>query len=283
MELLLDVFQQVMLMLPMVVGIFISYRLLKITDLSVEASFVLGACVFAKALQVEVETTYAIFLGLLGGAFVGILVSIIHRYLSLPVLISGILMIFMFQSVNFLVMGKPNIQIIRSIEDYNLFSIFLIANILIALALIATLKSKVGDKVRAVGSNLSLARRVGFPVNTIYIISVITSNTLASISGVMHASYGGFSDVYMGVGVSLIGVASLMIGVSLMKADKRECFSMSIEILSIVVGVAVYSFIVSTLLNFGLDPIYLKFMLGLVVLFAIYSTNLRRSVTNVVI
>ena len=212
-------------------------------------------------------------LALLSGALVGSIVYFVHKKLEIPVLISGILIIFMFQSVNYVVMAQPNIQIIRTMDNNYIFRIYLLCNVMICMLTYFFLRSQYGLRLRSVGINNQLASKLGISAKLYYWLTVGVSNMLAAISGVTHAYYGGFADLHMGVGISLIGIAAIMIGISLLKLDQVNTFNLNKEISAIFAGVLLYSLVISMLLHFGCDPIYLKFVLGLIVFVALFSAG----------
>ena len=111
---LLNTLQQTLIFLPLALGVYLSYEILMVTDLTVEGTFVLGAAIFARLTTLGFNQPESIIAALLGGAIIGILVTIMQRVAKINSLIAGILAVFMLYSINFAVMNKPNISLLNS-------------------------------------------------------------------------------------------------------------------------------------------------------------------------
>lgn len=278
--------QQALLFLPLALGIYISYRILAITDLTVEGTFVLGAAVFARLLTAGMHEVTALLLALLAGGLAGAVVAMIQRFAKIDSLIASILAIFMLYSVNFKAMGRPNISLLNThsliIDLQNQqplllwFLISLFAIVLIAL-LALLLHSRLGLLLRAYGDNVQVLSHLGKNSLVLLVFGLVISNLLAALSGVLTAQINGYADINMGLGMALTAIGSMMIGLTVVKnlrhhdAPYRALF----ELPACFLGVFIYFAIVNGLLVIGVDPIYLKLLLGLVLIFFL-STAKRK-------
>src|SRR3990167_5932720 len=152
---LLNTLQQTLLFLPLAFGVYLSYDVLMITDLTVEGTFVLGAAIFARLITLGCNQVFSVFAAVMGGVLIGMGVTVMQRVAKINSLIAGILAVFMLYSVNFAVMNRPNISLLNNhiflqyLQDYypKMLSVFLATlTLTLALTLILLLHSRVGLK-----------------------------------------------------------------------------------------------------------------------------------------
>jgi putative ABC transport system permease protein len=281
---LLDALQQAVLFIPLTLGIYLSYRILAITDLTPDGTFVLGAAIFAHCLATGHSQTFSIIFALFGGAVAGIAVCLLQRYAKINSLLASILAVFMLTSINFGVMGTPNINLLSydtylnnlqstSISQFNI--------VLISIALLLTagifllINSRFGLRLRAFGANKTLLAKLGkYP--TIYLaFGLALSNMLAALCGVFTAQVNGYSDIHMGVGMALTGIGAVVIGCKLTSSLflRNQHFSLIVDLGGCFVGTYIYFLIVNLFLLIGLNPIYLKLFLGLVLVLFLASAS----------
>ncbi len=273
--------QQTLIFLPLALGVYLSYEILMVTDLTVEGTFVLGAAIFARLTSLGFNQTESIVAGLLGGMIIGILVTVMQRVAKINSLIAGILAVFMLYSVNFAVMNKPNISLLNNhiflqyLQDYhsNYLTLFLILFILfLGFCISLLLHSKIGLNLRAFGANPHLLKKLGKNPALYLCLGLSISNMLAALCGMMTAQVDGYADVSMGLGMALTAIGAVVIGKKLMTSIfKSDRFIAVIGLFSCFVGGFIYFFILNGFLVMGLNPIYLKLFLGLV-LVAFLST-----------
>lgn len=278
---LLNTLQQTLIFLPLALGVYLSYDVLMVTDLTVEGTFVLGAAIFARLVTLGCNQMISIFVGLLGGIIVGILVTVMQRLAKINSLIAGILAVFMLYSVNFGVMTRPNISLLNSniylqhLQDYfpNYLTIFLIAfTILIAIVMCLFLHSQTGLYLRAFGSSPHLLKKLGKSPAIYLCVGLSISNMMAALSGIMTAQLSGFADIQMGLGMALTAIGAVVIGKKLVSGLlKSDRFSALIGIVGCFIGGFIYFLILNEFLIIGISPIYIKLFLGLV-LVAFLST-----------
>lgn len=273
MDFFIAIFEQIILFLPLTFGVFFSYVILQTTDITVDGSFVLGACVFASMTNALYNTIFATMCAVLLGAIVGIGVSVISKRNIITPLIASILVLFMLQSINLQIMGRPNIGIPH---DHTLFAFFssyggyaqiivlMLCALLVTFALYVLLKTRLGLFLRACGTNQTLFARLGKNSEYYRGFGLALSNGLAAFCGTLTAQTNGYADISMGFGMALIGIATVTFGQQMLKPlFNKKPFSPFVGLGGCLIGTAVYFLAVNMLLLVGIDPINLKLFLGL--------------------
>ena len=288
MNMIILTIEQSLIFLPLVLGIYFIYRILGITDLTVDGSFVLGAGSFAKALSLKISPFIATPIGFLAGMIAGCGVAFIQRDNKVGPLIAGILALFILQSLNLLIMGTPNINLfsyktlanfLSNIIPHSDFFIIILLNIPIILFLVFFFKSKIGLLFRGLGENLYLIKKMGFHIDKMKAQALAISNGFAALSGILSAQNHGFADLHMGYGVTLIGIGAVVIGHELVnKIFIPHKFSIYIDIMGCFLGTFLYFFTLNMLLKLGVESIYLKLLIG--ILLIIFLRTTYRKPTN---
>ena len=281
--------QQGLIFSLMALGVAISFRLLDFPDLTVDGSFVLGAAVASKLITANQNYIMATLLSLIAGFAAGICTGILHTKFRINKLLSGILMSVILYSVNLRIMG-PNIPVMNhpnlfsTIENTPFLSAMgstLILTTLITLFLIIItflLLTEWGTALRATGDNEQIVKAIGMNTDNIKIIGLGLANTLPAFSGAIAAQHQGFADVTMGIGIIILGVASIIIGETILSRIgflSRMRYS-SVWLLSIacIIGSLIYQIVVFLGLRIGLAPTDMKIATGLMVI-AILALSAR--------
>ncbi|HJD64733.1 MAG TPA: ABC transporter permease [Rickettsia endosymbiont of Diachasma alloeum] len=273
MNLLITALEQSLIMLPLILGMYISYRILKITDLTVDGTYVLGAAVFAKSIALGLFP--AMILAITAGGIIGSIVSFMQKNNRINGLIAGILASFMLYSVNLKIMQRPNISILGMPSLLALFNTenwllpLIILNIIVIFAVIILLKKQLGLMLRAFGFNKDLLITLGKPAEVYRTVGLSISNALASLTGSISAQVNGFADINMGFGVALVGIGAIVIGRHIL--IRNNSFNTVKEIFSCFIGILFYFITLSILLRIGIDPINLKLILGIVLFISLSS------------
>jgi putative ABC transport system permease protein len=204
-----------------------------------------------------------------------------QRVAKINSLIAGILAIFMLYSVNFGIMNRPNISLLNNsiflqhLQDYYPagLTVFLILFMLfLATTLCLFLHSQKGLMMRAFGSSPHLLKKLGKKPALFLCLGLATSNMLAALCGIMTAQVSGYADISMGLGMALTAIGAVVIGKKLVFGFvKSDRFSATLGLTSCLVGAFIYFLVLNGLLVIGINPIYLKLFLGLV-LVAFLST-----------
>ena len=276
MALLIPAIQQSVLFLPLCLGIYLTYQVMQITDLTVEATFVTGAGVFAHIMLSTHTVALAIFLALIIGAIVGLVVAVMQKVTKLDALIISVLAIFMMYSINMMLMGRPNLSLL-SVNDgvfqmvkHQPFAFWSSLVLLMALLLVAVqclLRSRSGLLMRAFGDNRSLLKQLRVNDTVMLVIGMMISNALAAFSGVLTAVVNGYADINLSAGVALTAIGAVIIGLTTIKTLKKSrYYRPGLELLGCVLGVLVYFLLLNGLLVIGVNPLYMKCVLGVMLL-----------------
>jgi putative tryptophan/tyrosine transport system permease protein len=248
--------EQSLAFLPFALGLFISFHILKIADLTVDGTFVLGAGLYAKLVSMGCVPTIALLAALAAGSAAGLGVALIQRGGRVPPLIAGILALFILQSLTLQLMGRPTISLLGSS-----FSMGLPLSIAAAGALLLLLRSRLGLLMRAFGSNATLLQLMGRSPERYRMAGLAISNGLVALSGVLTAQLHGFADIGMGMGLVLIAIAVVIIGQQLVCRFSEGRFS--VEILGCFAGSLLYFSAVHIFVSIGIPPVALKMAIGL--------------------
>ena len=281
----------------MALGVFIAYRVLDTLDLTVEGSYGLGAAVTAVMLVRGVSPFAATALGTLAGVAAGTVTGLVHTRLRVQALLAGILTTTALYSVILYVMNGGDLslagsrtlvtvaerlgQLLGGMGDLTLFGIEVPARnwqgLLLTLGLTVTLalglagffRTNLGLAMRATVSNPRMARAVGIDVGSTLVFGLALSNGLVAMAGAIFAQFVGFANIQMGVGIFVTGVASVMIGETVL--GRR---GMGRWLAAVVVGSVLFRLLVAGALRAVLDPNALKLVTALLVLGALVLPRL---------
>ena len=275
-DLLLPTLSQGLLWALMALGVYLTYRVLDIADLTVEGSFPLGAAVAAALLTKGFNPLTAILAAGFAGALAGVVTGVLHTKLKIPALLAGILTMIALYSVNLRIMGKANLSLLRVdtvftfIKNMGLSNaqsvliVGLASTVLFGLLMYWFFGTEIGAAIRATGFNQQMIRAQGVDTNITIISGLLISNALVAISGGLIAQSNGFADVGMGVGTIVIGLASVIIGEVLFGTRSfKNC------LISVVLGSIVYRFVIALVLQMGMPPNDLKLFTSVLVAFAL--------------
>lgn len=272
--------EQALLFLPLVFAVYLSYQILKITDLTAEGSFVLGACLFSIGIDAKLGIFISMLLAIFGGIFAGTITSSLQRILGFSDLIAGILAIFILQSLCLQSMGRPNMSLydkptLLSLAQKYSFTLeepyirlLIVFTLCIALFifLLAVLSSRFGLILKAFGNNKTLLELFGKNEKLYCLLGLTLSNIFAALGGAITAQFQGFADIGMGTGVVLIALSSVIIGKRLSPLFfGRFSESVFIQLLSCFIGVFLYFLAVHGLIKAGVNPINLRMATAILV------------------
>jgi putative ABC transport system permease protein len=264
-------------------GIVITFRILSFPDLTVDGSFPLGAAVLARLITEGVPPVYSIIAAVICGFIAGCCTGLLNTKLKINSLLAGILMMTILYSVNLRIMGRSNIQLLTvntlltPLEnlDINRFipiiAFFFLVALCIKFLTDMFLHTQLGFAMRATGDNEQMIRTLGVNTDSMTVMGIGISNGFVALSGALVAQDQGFSDVGMGIGMIVAGLASIIIGEALF--GKRTVQRMT---LAAIVGSIIYKFIISLGLRLGLAPTDLKMATGVMVILALGIPALRK-------
>ena len=261
--------EQSLIFAIMVLGVYISFRILNFPDMTVDGTFPLGAAISAKLLTLGINPYLTLLVALVAGAVVGAVTGLIHVKLKVKDLLAGILVMTALYSVNLRVMGKSNIPLF---EEDNIFNteysmmITIVVLILISkLLLDYLLKTKFGFALKALGDNENLIVSLGLNEEKYKIYGLMIANAFVAFSGAVLAQYQGFADVGMGTGIIVIGLASIIIGDTLF-GKRRRLAGTTI----VIIGSILYRGVIAVTLSMGMDASDLKLITSVIVIIILW-------------
>lgn len=261
--------EQSLIFAIMVLGVYISFRILNFPDMTVDGTFPLGAAISAKLLTLEVNPYLTLLVALVAGAVAGAVTGLIHVKLKVKDLLAGILVMTALYSVNLRVMGKSNIPLF---EEDNIFNteysmmITIVVLILISKFLLDyLLKTKFGFALKALGDNENLIVSLGLNEEKYKIYGLMIANAFVAFSGAVLAQYQGFADVGMGTGIIVIGLASIIIGDTLF-GKRRRLAGTTI----VIIGSILYRGVIAVTLSMGMDASDLKLITSVIVIIILW-------------
>lgn len=261
----------------MTIGVYITYRILDVADLSVEGTLPLGAAVACSLIVKGVNPYLASGLALLAGCLAGLCTGVLHTKLKIPALLSGILTMIALYSVNLRIMGAPNLSILRMNTVFrpltkaglNSSIAIIVVGGVCAMLLITVLYwffgTELGSAIRATGNNQKMVRAQGINTDTMKILGLVLSNGMVGLSGALIAQSQNFADVQMGTGSIVIGLASLIIGEVLFGGK-----SFYRRLVALILGAVVYRLIIALVLELGMNPNDLKLFTAITVALALW-------------
>ena len=252
-------------------GYMLTYKFLKYYDLSLEGTYPLGAFLTAVLIQKGLGPYLGIIGSIVAGGLGGCLTYFFYKKVKVDPLLSGILTLTILYSINLRVGGVSNIPIAGSpsiFGDLPKWPILIVLTILIKLVIDYYLRSEAGYLLKITGNNRKLVRQLGKNPDGMIMIGLILSNALIGLSGGLMANYQGFADIQMGTAMIVTGLASIIIGDTIMKSsDKLRDSSRAI------MGAIVYRIISGLAIYLGLNPNDLKLITALIVIVFISYNN----------
>lgn len=260
----------------MAIGVYLTYRILDVADLTVDGSMCTGGAVCIILMLNGCNVWVAMLAATGAGMLAGLITGIFHTFMGIPAILAGILTQLSLYSVNLKIMGKANQAI--NVDKYDLLvSLRYIKNVpvwqntilivtVIIIVLIAVLYwffgTELGCSLRATGCNPNMSRAQGINTSRNTVIGLMLSNGLVAFSSALLAQYQGFSDVNMGRGAIVIGLAAVIIGEAVFGKIFRN---FGFKLLGVVLGSILYYLVLQTVIWLGIDTDLLKLLSALVV------------------
>lgn len=271
---IITILTQSMFLAIMGIGVYITYKILDFPDMTADGSYTLGAAITASMVASGAPAILAVLVSAIGGAIAGMVSGLLHVKLKITNLLSGILVMGMLYSINLRIMkGKANTPIFNSKHLLNSeilssidsrISVLIIAFVVVLIVKVILdlfLKTGLGYLIRGTGDNEQMVKTLGIDVSKIKVIALMISNAFIALSGSMMCQFLGFADVNMGIGTLVLGIASIIIGLSVFSGLKRVK-----DTTKIVIGTIIYQFAVFFALNTGLQSSDLKLITGLIII-----------------
>ncbi len=254
----------------MAIGVYITYKILDIADLTVDGSICTGACVCAILVTNGVSVWIALLLSVVAGMLTGLITGFFHTILGIPAILSGILTQLMLWSVNLKILGRANLginarnlKVIVTQLDKSKAIMALVGFVaVVILALYLFFGTELGCSLRATGCNQKMSSAQGINNKFNKILGLIISNGLVALSGALLAQYQGFADINMGRGAIVIGLAAVIIGDAIFG---HISINFGIRLAGVALGGVIYYVVYQIVVWLGLDPELLKMLSAIVV------------------
>ncbi len=259
----------------MAIGVYITFRILDIADLTVDGSFATGGAVLGIYVVNSDGSAGSIAVGmllaLLAGLVAGLVTGLIHTKLGIPPILAGILTQLILWSVNLTIMGgRANVSV-----NGNLYPVFIrilnsgdsIWKLVIVVGLIIALLylffgTELGSSIRATGNNLKMSRAQGINVNLNKVIGLMLSNGLVAVSGALLTQYQGFADINMGRGAIVIGLAAVVIGEAIFSKIVKN---FALRLMAVSIGAVIYYIVYQFVISLGINTNLMKMLSAVVV------------------
>jgi len=264
----------------MVLGVYITYKLLDIADLTVDGSFTLGGAVCAvMVVNKQMDPIAALLIATIAGVLAGAVTGLLHTLFEIPAILAGILTQIGLWSINLKIMGmKSNVPLLKADTIFTKFSgmtglgqnqSFLVIGILVAILMVFLLYwffgTEIGSALRATGNNEDMIRALGVNASVTKLLALMISNGLVGLAGALVCQMQKYADINMGTGAIVIGLAAIVIGDVLMGWGRNFALKLG----SAIVGSVVYFVIRALVLRMGLDPNYMKLLSAVIVALAL--------------
>ena len=255
----------------MAIGVYISYKILDIADLTVDGSICTGACVCAVLIGMGVPAWVSVLVALLAGAVTGVITGLLHTKLGIPSILAGILTQLMLYTVNLLTLNGKSLlaidpranQLLVNMSDNtgSVISLVIIAAITI-FALYKFFYTEVGLTLKSTGDNPDMSRAQGVDVNRNKVIGLAIANGIVAMAGALLAQYKGSANINDGRGAIVIGLAAIFIGLSISLKIKPNFV---VSLIGVIGGGIIYYIVYNVVILLGLKTDYLKMLSALIV------------------
>ena len=282
MDLLLSSVSQGLLWSVMAIGVYLTFRILGLADLTAEGSFPLGAAVCTSLIVNGVQPWIATLIALVGGMLAGFISGFLHTKWKIPALLSGIITMTGLYSLNLRIMGQANLTLLgestlmRTVASWGVgrmnavLVVGFIAVAVVTLLLHVFFQTEIGLAIRSTGDNSAMSEANGIRINTMKIVGYMLSNGLIALSGALLAQNNGYSDISMGIGTIVIGLASIIIGEVFFRH-----LTLVKRLMTIVLGSVIYRLLLLIVLEMRVDPQDLKLFSAIILAIALGLPSIR--------
>lgn len=259
----------------MAIGVYITYRILDVADLTVDGSFATGGAVAVMLILNGCNLWLAMLIAFIAGLIAGAVTGLLHTLMGIPPILAGILTQLSLYSINLKIMGKANQSVnvnqtdllvslrwVKELAFHNpLITVGLVLLVLVVL-IYWFFGTETGCALRATGANINMSRAQGINTNLNKVLGIMISNGLVAFSGAFLAQYQGFADVKMGQGAIVIGLAAVIIGEAIFGKFFKN---FALRLLGVAFGSVIYYIVVQAVITMGLDANLLKLLSAAVV------------------
>ncbi|TWS95251.1 ABC transporter permease [Streptococcus sp. sy018] len=262
-------------------GIYMTFRILNFPDMTIEGSFPLGGAVAVTLMTQGVHPLLATLMAILSGCLAGLVTGLLYTKGKIPTLLAGILVMTSCHSIILMVMGRANLGLLDAItlpdllpldNSFNLLVLGLIFNFLVIFGLIYFFYTRLGQAYIATGDNRDMARSFGIDTDKMEVMGLVVSNGIVALAGALISQQDGYADVSKGVGVIVIGLASIIIGEVVLSAN----LTLLERLISLVVGSIGYQALIWLVVALGFNTNYLKLFSALVLAICLMIPELKK-------
>lgn len=260
----------------MAIGVYITYRILDVADLTVDGSIATGGAVAAVMITSGWDAGVSLAAAFLAGMLAGLATGVFHTRMGIPAILAGILTQLGLYSINLRILGnKANMAIsvnkfhlivssrnARQLSLENPILVLVIATVLLIAVMYWFFGTEYGCSLRATGANPSMARAQGINTTSCKVVGLMLSNGIVALSGALLSQYQGFADVGMGRGAIVIGLAAVIIGEVVLGKVFRN---FALKLMTVTIGAILYYLVIQVVLWLGLNTNDLKLLTALVV------------------
>lgn len=263
-------------------GIYMTFRILNFPDMTAEGSFPLGGAVAVTLISQGVNAFVATGVAILAGCLAGLATGLLYTKGKIPTLLSGILVMTSCHSIMLMIMGRANLGLLntKQIQDFLPFSSSinsLVAGLifvsLVIAALLFFLDTKLGQAYIATGDNPDMARSFGIDTDRMELMGLVLSNGVIALAGALVAQQEGYADVSRGIGVIVIGLASLIIGEVLFKG-----LTLAERFVTIVIGSIAYQFLIWGVIALGLNTSYIRIYSAIILAICLMIPTFKKQI-----
>lgn len=259
----------------MAIGVYLTYRILDVADLTVDGSFATGGVVAVILILNGWNLWLAMLMAFVSGLLAGAITGLLHTLMGIPAILAGILSQLALYSINLKMLGKANMAVnvnqtdllislrwVKELAFHNpLITVTVVVAVLVAL-LYWFFGTEMGCGIRATGANLNMSRAQGINTSFNKVIGIMISNGLVALSGAFLTQYQGFADIKMGQGAIVIGLAAVIIGEAIFGKIFKN---FALRLISVVLGAIIYYIVVQAVITLGFDANLLKLLSASVV------------------
>lgn len=259
----------------MAIGVFITYRILDVADLTVDGSFATGGAVAVMLIINGWNPWLAMLMAFIAGLLAGTITGLLHTLMGIPPILAGILTQLSLYSINLKIMGKANQSVnvnktdllisLRWVKEFALHNPLITVGFTVALLIVLLywfFGTEMGCAIRATGANLNMSRAQGINTGFNKVLGIMLSNGLVAFSGAFLAQFQGFADVKMGQGAIVIGLAAVIIGEALFGKLFKN---FALKLLSVALGSIIYYIVIQAVITLGFDANLLKLLSAVIV------------------
>lgn len=281
MDILLPILQQGLVWGLVALGVWLTFRVVNVADLTVDGSLTSGGAVAARLLVAGADPLLATLAGFVAGAAGGAITGLLHTRAKVQPLLAGIITMTALYSINLRIMGRSNIALIRvktlvPTDPWAQLALFAVVAAVAVLLLNLFFRTDLGLALRATGDNDAMVRTFGVSSDNMKLLGLVLSNGIVGLGGALVAQYGGFADAQMGIGTVIAGLAALILGEAIFGA--RTVLRATLAAL---LGSILFRAIVAMALRAGFQASDLKLVTALLVIVALVTPRWKQLVGGV--